>query len=158
MSLTIRRARPGDEQRVAELAMKLVEQHVAYDELRFARIATHSGMTWFYGSQAEAETAAVLVAELDEAIVGFAYIAYEDKNYADLAIASAWLHDIYVEEHARHSGAGQALIEASVRVAKDFGASKLMLSVAAKNLAAQAFFERAGFQTTMHEMMLVVGN
>jgi GNAT superfamily N-acetyltransferase len=115
-------------------------------------------MTWFYGNQAEAETAAVLVAEIDSRIVGFAYVAYEDKNYADLAVSCAWLHDIYVEEDARHSGAGQGLIEAAVSVAKEFRASKLMLSVAAKNSSAQEFFQRAGFKTTMYEMMLAVGN
>ncbi len=158
MSLAIRRAKPGDADRIAEFAMKLVEQHVGYDERRFARIATLEGMARFYDGQTDVENAAVFVAEAHNKIIGFAYVAYEEKNYADLAVSSAWLHDIYVEDECRHSGAGLGLIQASVGAARDFGASKLMLSVAAKNSSALKFFERAGFETTMHEMMLVVGD
>ncbi|MEO6334558.1 MAG: GNAT family N-acetyltransferase [Pyrinomonadaceae bacterium] len=157
MAVTIRRARPDDANPVAEFAMKLVEQHIGYDPVRFARIATLEGMAWFYGGQTDSENAAVLVAEIDNRIVGFAYVVYEEKNYAELAVSVAHLHDIYVEEDARNSGTGQGLIEAAVDFAKERGASKLMLSVAAKNSAARSFFKRAGFETTMHEMMLVVG-
>ena len=157
MSLTIRRAKPGDETRVAEFAMKLVEQHVAYDEQRFARIATFEGMKWFYGGQADAENAAVIVAELDGTLVGFAYLTYEEKNYADLAVSVTTLHDIYVDEVARHSGAGRALMDTSVEIAKGFGSSKLMLHVAVKNDAANKFFEKCGFRPTMTEMTLNLG-
>ncbi|MEO8650475.1 MAG: GNAT family N-acetyltransferase [Acidobacteriota bacterium] len=156
MSLTVLRAGPGDADRVADYSMKLVEQHHVYDPLQFARIADLDGMKWFYGEQTDAENAVVLVAELDGRVVGFAYVTYEEKNYAELAVSAAHLHDIYVDGDVRRSGAGQKLIEAAVGAAKGFGASKLMLSVAAKNPAAQKFFEQAGFETTMHEMMLVV--
>ncbi|MEP6703645.1 MAG: hypothetical protein ABJB34_02455, partial [Acidobacteriota bacterium] len=88
MSVTIRRATPGDAERVAEFAMNLVEQHIGYDPVRFARIATLEGMTWFYGGQTDSENAAVLVAELDNRIAGFAYVVYEEKNYAELAVSA----------------------------------------------------------------------
>ena len=156
MAIAVRRATQDDVPRVAEFAMKLVEQHQAYDPIRFARIATLDGMKWFYGSQIEAKDAAVLVAELDGGIVGFVYIGYEEKNYAELAVSTARLHDIYVDEAARHSGAGKALIGATFEVAKEFGASKLMLSVAEKNKPAQEFFEKSGFRATMREMMLPI--
>ena len=158
MSVTIRQARPGDAKQIAEFAMKLVEQHIKYDPVRFARIATVDGMAWFYGGQTNSENAAVLVAEFDNRLVGFAYVVYEEKNYAELAVSVAHLHDIYIDEEARRSGAGQKLMDAAVDFAKQHGASKLMLSVAAKNLAGQSFFKQAGFETTMHEMMLVVGD
>jgi len=138
--------------------MKLVEQHRSYDPVRFAPIGSIEGMAWFYGSQTEAKDAAVLVAEIDGRAVGFAYVTYVETDYLDLAVFAAQLQDIYVAEAARQSGAGKALIDAAVSVAKEFGASKLLLSVAAKNSAAQSFFEHAGFETTMHEMMLVVGD
>ena len=120
-------------------------------------MATLDGMTWFYGEQTEAKYSVVLVAEIDGRVIGFAYIGYEEKNYADLATSAARLHDIYVDDTARHSGAGRELIKGSVEVAKEFGATKLLLSVAAKNATAREFFEQAGFVTTMHEMMLVPG-
>jgi len=158
MTVVVRRATRDDAAAVADYSMKLVEQHQVYDPLRFARIADLDGMKWFYGGQTKAENAVVLVAELDGRVVGFAYVTYEEKNYADLAVSAAHLHDIYVDGDVRRSGAGQKLIEAAVGAAKEFGASKLMLSVAARNPAAQGFFEQAGFETTMHEMMLVVGD
>ena len=156
MAVAVRRATKDDAEIVADFAMKLVEQHQVYDPLRFARIANLDGMKWFYGGQTDVKDAVVLVAELDGRIVGFAYVTYEEKNYAELALSAAHLHDIYVEEAVRHSGAGQKLIDGAVEAAKGFGASKLMLSVAEKNPTARSFFEQAGFQTTMHEMMLVV--
>ena len=156
MAVLVRRATKDDAPTIAEFAMKLVEQHRDYDPIRFAQIATLDGMQWFYGSQTEAKDAALLVAEINERIVGFAYIGYEERNYAELSVSTAKLHDIYVDEAARHSAAGKALIDASVEAAREFGASKLMLSVAEKNEAAKAFFERSGFSVTMHEMMLRV--
>ena len=158
MALAVRRATKEDAEVVADYAMKLVEQHQVYDPLRFARIANHEGMKWFYSGQTDAKDAVVLVAELEGRLVGFAYVTYEEKNYAELAVSAAHLHDIYVDEVARHSGAGRELIKAAVKAAKEFGASKLMLSVAAKNPTARSFFEQTGFETTMHEMMLVVGD
>lgn len=157
MAVVVRRATQDDAEIVADFAMKLVDQHRAYDPQRFARIATLEGMQWFYGGQTEEKYAVVLVAEVDDRVVGFAYVTYEEKNYAELAITAAHLHDIYVDERMRHSGAGRELIEAVASEAKQFGANKVLLSVAAKNTAGQGFFEHAGFTTTMHEMMLVVG-
>ena len=154
MSVVIRRATRDDSERVAEFAIKLVEQHHEYDPDRFALIASVEGMQWFYGGQVEAPNAAVLVAEIDRKIVGFAYVTYEERDYAALADTPAYLHDIYVDEGARHSGAGQALIDGSVKVAKEFGASKLILSVAVRNEVARHFFERSGFRPTMTEMTL----
>ena len=152
--VAVRRATKDDAAVVAEFAMKLVEQHHGYDPERFALMATIEGMKWFYGGQTEATDAAVLVAEIDSKVVGFAYVAYEEKNYAALAESPAYLNDIYVEEDARRSGGGKALIDAAVEVAKEFGASKLILSVAVKNLIGQYFFESCGFRPTMTEMTL----
>jgi ribosomal protein S18 acetylase RimI-like enzyme len=158
MAVIVRRATRDDANQIAKLAMKLVEQHVTYDPVRFARIATRDGMEWFYGGQTETDKAALLVAEIEGRIVGFAYVTYEERNYAELAVGAAHLHDIYVDEDVRGSGAGQKLIDEAVRAARQFGATKLMLSVAARNSAAQGFFKELGFETTMHEMMLVVGD
>lgn len=140
--------------RVAQLALRLVEQHENYDSRRFSKLYDENQAEWYYASQAESSDAAVLVAELDGEIVGFAYIQYEAKDYANLLENAAWLHDIYVEEAARGAKAGKLLIEAAVEAAKELGADKLMLSTAAKNEYAQEFFRRSGFRETMIEMML----
>jgi GNAT superfamily N-acetyltransferase len=152
--VTVRGLRPDDAQAVAKFATRLVEQHIAYDSARFARIATLEGMAAFYGGQTDVDNAVVLVAEIDGAVVGFAYLTYHDKSYMDLAVTVASLHDIYVDETARHTGAGRAMMDASFEWARNKGASKLTLHVAVKNTVATEFFQNSGFRPTMTEMTL----
>lgn len=155
MAVTVRRAVSDDARRIAELAVKLARQHENYDPRRFARLYDEPQAEWFYGGQTAAtKDSTVLIAELENEIVGFAYLEYEAKDYPNLLENAAWLHDIYIDERARGQNAGKLLIEKSIEVAKEFGADKLMLSVAAKNELAQNFFERRGFRETMVEMML----
>ena len=153
MNVKVRRAVKKDARKIAEFAIKLFAQHRKYDSRRFAEIASIEGAEYFYGSQIEVENAAVLVAEIENKIVGFAYLQYEKMDYANLLENAAWLHDIYVDETAREKSAGKILIEKSIEAAIEFGADKLMLSVAAKNEHAKEFFERNGFKNTMVEMM-----
>lgn len=154
MSVTVRRATRKDARTVAEMAIKLALQHVGYDSRRFSELAPLEQAEWYYGNQTETDDAAILVAEIENEIVGFAYIQYEARDYANLLEAAAWLHDIYISEAARRQAAGKLLIEKSIEAAKELGADKLMLSVAAKNELARGFFERSGFKETMVEMML----
>jgi ribosomal protein S18 acetylase RimI-like enzyme len=154
MAVTVRRATREDARTIAEFALKLVEQHRQYDPVRFARLGDLEGMTWYYGEQTEAEDAIVLLAEDSRSTIGFAYLEYQPRNYVDLALSSVRLHDIYVEESVRSSGAGRKLIEAAIEESKKFEAAKVLLSVAAKNELAQDFFQHLGFRTTMLEMML----
>ena len=154
VAVVVRRATVKDAQIVAELAQKLIRQHRDYNVRRFMQPADLERMAWFYGSQTKVKDAAVLVAELSEKIVGFAFLQFEAKNYAALLESAAWLHDIYIEKAARRFNVGKSLIEAARKTAKELGADKLMLSVAAENEIAQTFFERIGFKATMVEMML----
>ena len=159
MAVTIRRATKEDSRSVAELAVKLARQHENYDSRRFARLYDEPQAEWFYGGQTTmTDAAAVLVAELENEIIGFAYLEYEAKDYPNLLENAAWLHDIYIGEKARGTGAGKLMIEKAIEVAKEFGADKLMLSVAAKNEFAKDFFKRSGFRETMVEMMLDLTN
>jgi ribosomal protein S18 acetylase RimI-like enzyme len=154
MVVNVRRATKEDAQQVAEFAIRLFAQHRDYDQRRFAEISSVEGAEAFYGSQTEAEDAAVLVAEIENRIVGFAYLQYEAMDYANLLENAVWLHDLYIDAAARKTGAGKFLIEKSIEIARKLGADKLMLSVAAKNTAAKDFFERRGFRETMVEMTM----
>ena len=154
MAALIRRAREGDEGKVAEFALRLFDQHVDYDPERFSTFANLDGAARFYKSRFDTPDSAVFVAEIENEIVGFAYIERDPLNYAELLEHGAWLHDIYVNERARAQGIGQALIKAAAEAAKGMGAQKLLLSVAAKNAAAQQVFEKSGFRRTMVEMTL----
>ena len=153
-AVIVRRATRKDAGALGELAEKLVIQHQEYDARRFSLLARREQMAWFYGTQTEAKDAVVLVAEIDGEIAGFAYIQFEAKNFAGLLESAAWLHDIYVEDTARRKSVGQSLLESSIKAAKELGATKLMLTVAARNEIARKFFEQNGFRKTMVEMML----
>lgn len=154
MSVTVRRAEPKDARTVAGYAIKLFAQHREYDSRRFMQIASVEGAESFYSSRIEADNAAVLIAEIENKIVDFAYLEFESLNYAALLENAVRLHDLYVEETARGQSAGRLLVEKAAEIAAGFGADKLVLTVAAKNERARKFFERDGFKTTMVEMML----
>jgi GNAT superfamily N-acetyltransferase len=156
MAVVVRRATKQDADKIAEFSVALAEQHYGYDQVRFSRLITVEGAAAYYGGRSEAENAAVLLAEIEGRIVGFAYMEYEPVLYAELATKVAWLHDIYVEPDAQRSGAGGKLIQAVEEEAKRQGANKVLLSVAVENEKAQQFFQRSGFRTTMYEMMLPI--
>ena len=156
MAVVVRRATKDDAARIAEFSVALAEQHYGYDQVRFTRLITREGAAAYYGSRTQAENAAVFLAEIEGQVVGFAYMEYEPVLYAELATKVAWLHDIYIEPELHGSGAGRELIEAIRNEAHRQGANKVLLSVSVKNENAQKFFERSGFRTTMHEMMLAI--
>lgn len=156
MPVAVRKATKADGQKIAEFAVALAEQHYGYDQVRFTRLITVDGAAAYYGGRAEAENAAVFLAESDGNAIGFAYMEYEPVLYAELATKVAWLHDIYVEPEHQGSGAGRELIAAVRNESMLQGANKVLLSVSVKNENAQKFFERSGFRTTMHEMMFAI--
>ena len=154
MAVRVRHAVAGDEMRIAGLLVRLVDQHVAYDPRRFSNFITPDGAAAFYRGCIDDPNAAVLVAEIDNEITGFAYLEFESLNYEEMVEKGVWLHDIYLEPKARSAGTGKALMEAAITAAKELGGEKLLLGVAAENLAARGFFENFGFRTTMLEMTL----
>jgi ribosomal protein S18 acetylase RimI-like enzyme len=56
-----------------------------------------------------------------------------------------WLEDLYVEDGARGSGLGRALVDAAFQRAKARGCRRIELDVNEQNTAALAFYESLGF-------------
>jgi GNAT superfamily N-acetyltransferase len=56
-----------------------------------------------------------------------------------------WLEDIFVEEKARGSGMGRALVEAAFGRARERGCERMELDVNEANPAALALYEALGF-------------
>lgn len=66
--------------------------------------------------------------------------------HASLALEPAWLlSDLYVDESARCSGVGEALMNAARVHAEATGACGLQLETAKTNLAGQRLYERLGY-------------
>lgn len=157
MAVEVRRARQEDAEAIARFAVALFGQHREYDPERFAELGSLEGAARYYISRAETDGSAVFVAESDEEVVGFVYLEYERIDYANLLENAVWVHDLFVDESARGTGAGRSLMQAAEDFGKQVGAGKLVLSVAAKNSAAHDFFRRGGFRETMVEMTLNLG-
>lgn len=154
MSVIVRLATYNDASAIAEFEEKLILQHQEYDQERFSIQIERKPMELFYGNQTKVSDSAVLVAEIEGKLVGFAFVQFEAKNFASLLESAAWLHDLYIDETARGHNVGKLLLESVIQSAKDLGATKLMLTAAAKNEIARKFFKNNGFKTTMVEMML----
>jgi ribosomal protein S18 acetylase RimI-like enzyme len=58
-----------------------------------------------------------------------------------------WLEDLYVDESARGTGLGRALVNAAFDRARQRGCRRMELDVNEQNTAAIAFYERLGFTT-----------
>ena len=154
MPATIRRAEAADAGRLGALGAALMRQHYAFDPQRFLAAGVHaeSGYASFLRSQLEQNDAIVLVAEADGRVIGYLFAALEPMSWKELRGPAGFIHDVLIEDSARDSGAGTALIEAALAWMRERGAARAILGTAARNTAAQRLFERLGFRPTMIEM------
>jgi len=150
---TVRRMTAADLPAVGAMAGKLVRVHHEFDPLRFMDPKEiESGYVAWLASQLGAENAILLVAEDDQVIAGYVYASLEPRSYDLLLDAHANVHDIYVDDRARHGGVAEALLRAALREAASLGAPRAVLVAAVQNKGAQRLFERIGFRPTMVEM------
>ena len=156
---TIRRATIEDLPSLVEFAVKLIRQHQAYDADRFTAFEPLADKyAEFFSDQSENRQAAILVAKLENRIVGYAFLKIEEESFLDVRTATVWLHDIYLDEAARGQQIGARLLDAAVEAARDLGSGSMMLSVSPHNERARKIFQQYGFRPTMLEMRLDFGN
>ncbi len=140
---------------VGGLAGALVRQHHGFDAERFfLEPGVEDGYRWFFTRQLGKAGVVLLVAELDDQVVGYLYGSLEDRDWAKLLDAHGAIHDLYVDPQARRQGVARALMVAGVFALKGQGASQVVLSTATQNHAAQALFRSMGFRDTMIELTL----
>jgi ribosomal protein S18 acetylase RimI-like enzyme len=153
MTVTVRAAEARDMPAIADLAGKLVRQHFAFDAQRFMLIPNvEAGYARFFNSQLASPETLILAAELDGAVIGYAYARLEPKDWNNLLDACGALHDIFVAESARRQGVARRLLEAVRDRLKAKGAPRVVLHTASKNQSARAFFAALGFRETMIEL------
>ena len=139
---------------VFKYASQIVEQHIAFDPARFAKLPNHYKLLRAYFADALSSTdSTVIVLKNQKGIVGYALVVMETASLIDLAPERAWLHDIYIDESARGLGGGKMLLDESKKAAQKLGSNILMLHVSEKNKFAQRLFSSKGFETTIFEMM-----
>ena len=152
----VRRATPADLALIGRLGALLVEEHHGFDPQRFlaARPGTPEGYASFISTQLEDTDKAVLVADNDGDVIGYAYAAVEGYNYMALRGPAGVLHDIIVDPEHRGRGVGRLLLGAMLEFFRSREVPRVVLSTAERNEAAQRLFARTGFRRTMIEMTL----
>jgi ribosomal protein S18 acetylase RimI-like enzyme len=150
----VRRATPADLPAVGRLGALLIEAHYGFDPQRFlaAKPRTTADYASFLGAQFEDPDKAVLVADDDGDVVGYAYAALEGYDYMALRGPAGVLHDLIVAPGHRSRGVGHLLLDATLAFFRSRGVPRVVLSTAAQNEAAQRLFARMGFRRTMIEM------
>ncbi|HEX2660149.1 MAG TPA: GNAT family N-acetyltransferase [Polyangia bacterium] len=151
---TLRPAETRDLPALGRLGGSLVRLHHGFDRLRFMapRGDIDEGYGWFLGTQLGEKDVVVLVAEVDERVIGYVYAGLEPMSWKELREPAGFVHDVVVEESVRGRGIATALVEAAARWLIEHGAPRVMLWTASENPAAQRLFKRLGFRTTMLEM------
>jgi ribosomal protein S18 acetylase RimI-like enzyme len=150
----VRRATPADLALIGRLGALLVEEHYDFDPQRFlaARPGTPEGYASFMSAQLEDADVAVLVADDDGDVIGYAYAAVEGYDYMALRGPAGVLHDVIVDPGHRGRGVGRLLLNATLEIFRSRGVPRVVLSTAERNEAAQRLFASMGFRRTMIEM------
>jgi ribosomal protein S18 acetylase RimI-like enzyme len=150
----VRPATSADLGSLGRLGALLVQEHHDFDERRFlaARNRTPDDYATFLGSQLDEPNVAVLVAEKNGGVIGYAYATVEGYDYRSLRGPAGVLHDLIVDPEYRGGGVGRLLLNAALSYLRSRGAPRVVLSTAERNVRAQQIFERTGFRRTMVEM------
>lgn len=151
---SIRRATRADLPHIGRLGALLVAAHHDFDSRRFlaATTRTKDAYAAYLGSQLEEPDAAVLVAEVNAEVIGYAYVALESYDYMALRGPAGVLHDIILDPGHRRAGIGRLLFDAALEFVRSRGFTQIVLGTAERNEAAQRFFASVGFRRTMIEL------
>ena len=149
----IRAATAADLPAAAALGAWLVRMHHAANPSRFfLPEQPEEGYAWWLAKEIERPEAVVFVAELDGAVVGYAYGTFEERDWTILVDRHGEIHDLCVAESARRRGVGRALALATIERLEALGAPRILLNAMVQNESAQRLFASVGFRTTMVEM------
>ena len=154
MNPVVRRATSADLPQIGRLGALLIAEHHDFDSRRFLapRPRTPVDYASFLGTQIDDPDVAVLVADHDGDVVGYAYAAIVGYDYMALRGPAGALHDVIVDPAFRRRGVGRLLLDATLAYLKSRGAPRVVLSTAVQNEPAQRLFASLGFRRTMIEM------
>ncbi len=153
--VTIRPATAADQEPLGRYGSALMRQHHAADPRRFILVEQpEAGYGRFLVSQTSDANTLVLVAEDAGRVIGYVYADVSGTNWMEFRGPCGVVHDIFVDEPARHSGAGRALLDAAIAWIHSKGRSQVVLMAKSNNMKAQRLFGSLGFRPTMLEMTL----
>jgi len=153
--ITIRPATASDQEPLGRFGGALMRQHHAADPRRFIQVEhPEAGYGRFLVSRISEPSSLVMVAERSGAVIGYVFADVESTNWMELRGPCGVVQDIYVDEAARHQGAGRKLMSAAIDWIRSKGRSQVVLLTKDRNEHAQHLFTSLGFRPTMVEMTL----
>ena len=153
--ITIRPATAADQEALGRFGSALMRQHHAADPRRFIDVnRPEAGYGRFLVSQISNPDSLVLVAEHEGKVVGYIFADVEPTNWMELRGPCGVVQDVYVDEVARHLGAGRALMRGAIDWIFSKGRTQVVLLTKSRNEHAQHLFTALGFRPTMVEMTL----
>src|SRR6266516_2751179 len=113
--ITIRTATASDQEQLGRFGGALMRQHHAADPRRFLHVEhPEAGYGRFLVSQISNPEGLVMVAEHAGTVIGYVFADVEKTNWMELRGPCGVVQDVYVDETARHQGAGRALMNAAI--------------------------------------------
>jgi len=153
--ITVRPATTSDQELLGRFGGALMRQHHAADPRRFIQVEhPEMGYGRFLVSQLSNPNSLVMVAEHSGTVIGYIYADVEGTNWMELRGPCGVVHDVYVDEAARHQGAGRQLMRAAIAWIYSKSRSQVVLLTKTQNEHAQRLFSALGFRPTMMEMTL----
>jgi len=142
--MIIRVANTNDIEQLRHLYAELENDAVKYQPQHFV-VGFRSDD--FFQAIFESSNQDILVAEIDETVVGFSHVMIlKQKNIACLKPQTAvYIQDMDVLECERSKGIGTLLIDASKEYGKKRGADFIRTEVFPQNIAGMRFYARNGF-------------
>ena len=140
--ITIRRARIDELPLLLEFEQSLINSERPFDDT-FIPERFHYYDIALMIEQPDAE---VLVAEIDDEVIGSGHARIKDAKHYDQTGQFAYLGFMYVKPEHRGKGINRMIIEALINWAKGKGLTEARLQVYDENVSAVKAYEKVGFK------------
>jgi len=140
-----RRATPTDVPAIAQLWRALLDLHAAIDPAHRLRAAADDTLAAEARRALGDASAALWVAGASAGVVGFCLARHEAAPRHAVETGRVLVTELFVAASARRRGVGRALVAAALEWARERGAARVEVRVAARNAEGQAFWRAQGF-------------
>ncbi|MEQ7156447.1 GNAT family N-acetyltransferase [Brevundimonas aurifodinae] len=143
----MRSAKTSDLEALIDLNAVVQSLHATLEPAQFLTQADRDGVAALFSATLEKEPDAILVAEIDGALVGYVWLEVQERPATLFSPprTRAYVHHLAVHEGARRLGAGSALMRAAESESRARGVRRMVLDAWATNEGAQHFFQAEGF-------------
>ena len=149
MTVTFRNAVDADLGALIRLNAQVQTLHAQAHPADFKSITDAGEVRDFFASVMRQADHTILVAEVEGAVVGYAWFEIQERPQTPFTWAKkkVFLHHIGVDSGHRRLGVGSALITRVEQQALAAGIGEVALDMWSLNDTAQVFFESRGFET-----------